>query len=402
MSVLKQEELLSLLSSSRLQEYGIKSEPLSEKLSRYLKQSATNQGEQPLGIIAALNNADTNGVLLQILKQKPIIVMEGIGILADALRAENRTLLLPAYGEELLRRDDLQRAAEQYQIELCAGLLDVRKHENSFIVHILTMAELAALVAGCYEPGVYVSVNGGTLTKYPANMTIREVLEKENVDTSQIKALELGYMLTGVESVDLPLGEAGITNGTINTISFAQCLVQEAESRLAASQKQSCGKCVFCREGLGQLRGMQGEIRQGKGKREHLEMIREIGEAMSSMCCCTLGEVSAKTALSALATFGDEFTAHIQKKLCPASRCFSATKTYIAPQACQGCQECVEVCPKGCIDGKKGFIHMIDTEECEQCGRCADICEYDAVITTAGKLPKLPDRLTKIGRFKKR
>ena len=55
-----------------------------------------------------------------------------------------------------------------------------------------------------------------------------------------------------------------------------------------------------------------------------------------------------------------------------------------------------------CIDGKSNYIHMIDDFECTKCGKCIAVCEEKAIIQTSGKLPKLPNRLTKVGRFKKR
>ena len=75
---------------------------------------------------------------------------------------------------------------------------------------------------------------------------------------------------------------------------------------------------------------------------------------------------------------------------------------YIDPNACTGCEECADVCPADAIEGKSGFIHMIDEFECTKCGKCIAACEEEAIIQTDGRLPKLPTRLTKVGKFKKR
>ena len=45
---------------------------------------------------------------------------------------------------------------------------------------------------------------------------------------------------------------------------------------------------------------------------------------------------------------------------------------------------------------------MIDEFDCDGCGKCMGVCEVEAIIKTSGKVPKLPNRLTKVGRFKKR
>ena len=60
------------------------------------------------------------------------------------------------------------------------------------------------------------------------------------------------------------------------------------------------------------------------------------------------------------------------------------------------------ICPKDCIEGKAKYIHMIDDFDCTKCGKCMEVCDEDAIVQTTGKLPKLPNRLTKVGKFKKR
>ncbi|MBQ5746785.1 MAG: hypothetical protein IIV81_02485, partial [Clostridia bacterium] len=80
----------------------------------------------------------------------------------------------------------------------------------------------------------------------------------------------------------------------------------------------SCGtysvnRCVFCREGLIQLEYMQKEITQARGKSNFADLTKEIGEAMCYNTLCTVGQVSAKIALSAFEKFGGEFDAHIKK-----------------------------------------------------------------------------------------
>ena len=69
---------------------------------------------------------------------------------------------------------------------------------------------------------------------------------------------------------------------------------------------------------------------------------------------------------------------------------------------CDGLGDCLPVCPVDAIEGKDGYIHMIDEFECTKCGKCISACENDAIIQTNGRLPKLPTRLTKCGKFKKR
>ena len=43
---------------------------------------------------------------------------------------------------------------------------------------------------------------------------------------------------------------------------------------------------------------------------------------------------------------------------------------------------------------------MIDEFDCTKCGKCIEACDYDAVIQTSGRVPKLPSRLIKCGKFR--
>jgi fumarate reductase flavoprotein subunit/NADH-quinone oxidoreductase subunit F len=167
---------------------------------------------------------------------------------------------------------------------------------------------------------------------------------------------------------------------------------------LAASGKQSCGKCVFCREGLIQLQYMHKEFTLGRGKAEYIDLIKEIGEGMLTQTPCTMGQQSAIPALTATEKFEAIYKAHIKKNC---DICFSKEAIYIDPKLCQGCGDCADVCPHDCIEGKAKFIHMIDDFDCDLCGKCIEACEYEAIIRTTGKVPKLPNKLTKVGRFKK-
>ena len=47
-------------------------------------------------------------------------------------------------------------------------------------------------------------------------------------------------------------------------------------------------------------------------------------------------------------------------------------------------------------------IRQIDEFECTKSGKCIAAREEEAIIQTDGRLPKLPTRLTKVGKFKKR
>ena len=105
---------------------------------------------------------------------------------------------------------------------------------------------------------------------------------------------------------------------------------------------------------------------------------------------------------SAPAIAGEEIDAHLRRHSCPAGQCTSYLSVYVDPQACQGCGDCIDVCPVGCIEGRDGFISMIDEFDCTKCGACVKACPEGAVKYAEGRVPPLPERLTRVGRFRRR
>lgn len=387
------QDVLNKIREANLSEYGIYAQPLFDRLMAAKTESAEEQKE--LGVVAALNNADTEHVLLTVLKEQPEKVMEGISIAAYALETEKKSLHIPEEETELF--ESLKDIAEKYGVELVTGIVNVRAAKGCAVLHIVTVKNLADLFDGNFEDGVYVSVNKEQLQKVATDKKIAEL-----IDTDDVKALYFGYEYHTPEAADITVGEAKITDGVIRVLTSKDCIVQECQKELLASRKTSCGKCVFCREGLIQLEHMQKEITEGRGKTEFIDLTKEIGEAMCYSTPCSMGQVSAKAALSATELFMKEYEEHIKKKNCPAGACTSFVNIYIDPSLCNGCGECMDVCPKDCIEGKAKYIHMIDDFDCTKCGKCMEVCEEDAIVQTTGKLPKLPNRLTKVGKFRKR
>lgn len=387
------QDVLNKIREANLSEYGIYAQPLFDRLMAAKTESAEEQKE--LGVVAALNNADTEHVLLTVLKEQPEKVMEGISIAAYALETEKKSLHIPEEETELF--ESLKDIAEKYDVELVTGIVNVRAAKGCAVLHIVTVKNLADLFDGNFEDGVYVSVNKEQLQKVATDKKIAEL-----IDTDDVKALYFGYEYHTPEAADITVGEAKITDGVIRVLTSKDCIVQECQKELLESRKTSCGKCVFCREGLIQLEHMQKEITEGRGKTEFIDLTKEIGEAMCYSTPCSMGQVSAKAALSATELFTKEYEEHIKKKNCPAGACTSFVNIYIDPSLCNGCGECMDVCPKDCIEGKAKYIHMIDDFDCTKCGKCMEVCEEDAIVQTTGKLPKLPNRLTKVGKFRKR
>jgi NADH-quinone oxidoreductase subunit F len=106
-------------------------------------------------------------------------------------------------------------------------------------------------------------------------------------------------------------------SGTVTAIASDTCAVEMAENAMSYVQTQSCGKCVFCREGTLQMSEIMRDIVQGKGNAQDLNLLVELGEAMRVSCICDLGRSAANPVLSSMKLFHHEYDAHIKEKRCP-------------------------------------------------------------------------------------
>ena len=396
-------EVIEKIASAGLKEYGVYAENLGNKMKRILSNSAKDEAAE-LIVAAGINNSDSNNVLLDLVKSNlSARILEGLAITGYALGANTLRLLLPEQETELAA--SLKEGADAYGITIENTFINGNAYREHGLFHIETMLAVAEVMEGTYVPGAYVSVNGKDLTKVAYGTKLTDLLSTAGVaDLEGVKAVEIGHGLyTAASAAEMIIdADTVLGNGAINTLGNDKCLMQEAEKRLLEARKTSCGKCTFCREGLNQIYGHITDITSGKGAKEGLAMMKEIGEAMTYSCNCSVGTVGADFVLGALEGFSSEFDAHIKKRTCPAGVCTCFTTIYIDPNLCEGCEECADVCPVDCIEGKAGHIHMIDEFDCTKCGKCIEACENEAIIQTSGRVPKLPTRLTKCGKFKKR
>ncbi len=386
---LTSDDVHKAIADTGLREYSLGRELLSDRIAAAVS-AGKEEGYTP-GVVCALYNSDTKAVLLPLLKDDTEKILKGISYAAIAVEADQAFLNIPDSADDLA--DQIAELCEKYNVTLEKGIVDVRARQGCLMMHIATAADLADCMEGEYKPGIYVAAEGAAPVKADAGMKVSEL-----VDAGSAKAVIAGKRILTPAEAELTLEEAAPEDGYLHAVGASECIIQAVSGQLTASGKQSCGKCVFCREGLIQLQFMLKEMTSGRGKQEHLDLIKEIGEGMCTSTPCTMGQQSALIALTSLEKFEPVYKEHIKKKC---SICFSKEAIYIDPKLCQGCTECADVCPKDCIEGKAKFIHMIDDFDCDLCGKCIEACEYDAIIRTTGKVPKLPNRLTKVGKFKR-
>lgn len=223
------------------------------------------------------------------------------------------------------------------------------------------------------------------------------------LETADVKAVLLGG-LRGTFLLPAQMADYEVTSDhlydSVTVYTGSECMAAVTARLMEEAWQASCGKCVLCREGTLQFKTIVSEMTQGKAKATDLEMLKEMGELIKVGAYCAFGKAMPGPLITALELFSGEFEEHIRKKSCPAGVCYQSEAVYvILPDLCNGCTDCIDECDEDAIEGKKGFIHMIDQDMCEGCGKCVSACEEAAIIKATGKLPKLPKKLTKAGKF---
>lgn len=94
------------------------------------------------------------------------------------------------------------------------------------------------------------------------------------------------------------------------------CPVDLTAAFLKMCHAQTCGKCVPCRIGLGQLSNLLDDILNGKGTTEHLTMLQETARVIESTADCAIGYTAAQMVLKGLDGFKEDFMEHILHNRC--------------------------------------------------------------------------------------
>jgi len=343
-------------------------------------------------VIGALFNADTDGVFEQLTKRNPHGLIAGLIAAKKVCGASEALLVLPREEGFAALRDAAAKADIAVAVR---DFLDVRAHKNDLLLHWATLAALSDLIVG--KPQNTLAAIGGELRDIAFGETLDSFLPTENV-----KALRIGAEFFTPEVLREPVRPDFFrAGGAIAIIGGDACIVQTASEQISALRRKCCGKCTLCREGLFQFAEIMCAISAGKSAPSELALADEIGGALKDAALCSVGKQAALSVLTALTNFKDELETHIRGKRCPAGRCMAFTTFYVNPVKCTGCGGCIDACPEDCIEGRPGYISMIDDLSCTKCGKCAEVCPEGAVVQTQNRKPKLPERLTKVGRLRR-
>ena len=94
------------------------------------------------------------------------------------------------------------------------------------------------------------------------------------------------------------------------------CPVDLAASFLKTCYAQSCGKCVPCRVGLGQLEKMLAQVLDGPADPGLLDIIERTAESIYFSADCAIGSEAARMILKGVRGFRDDYIEHINHGRC--------------------------------------------------------------------------------------
>lgn len=233
----------------------------------------------------------------------------------------------------------------------------------------------------------------GGLVEVDMGIPLRDIIYTIGGGTSSgkpFKAVQLGGPSGGCvpESLlDTPVDYESIAatgaimgSGGMVVMDADTCIVDVAKFFLTFTQKESCGKCTFCRIGTTRLLEILEKITAGRGDMSDLEELEDLSGKVKDLSLCGLGKTAPNPIVTTLRYFKNEYEEHIKDKKCRAGVCKELIDFSVIENACTGCHLCYKNCPVNAISGTPKEKHRIDQKICIKCGMCYEVCKYHAIF----------------------
>jgi len=214
----------------------------------------------------------------------------------------------------------------------------------------------------------------------------------------ELKALHVGGpsgCMVPVDLMDIPvtfesLKAKGLVMGSggVLVMDDKTCVVNTVRYFMEYVDKQSCGKCIPCREGTRRMAEILGSItrkpedEEGRTTLERFKgvmQLESLAEVMKDTSLCGLGQNAPNPVMSTLKYFRNEYEEHIFDRKCPSNSCTELRSWFIDVDMCTGCSICAKRCPSEAIIGTTRHPYFIVQEKCIGCGICYEVCKFSAV-----------------------
>jgi NADH-quinone oxidoreductase subunit F len=269
--------------------------------------------------------------LRKALDQMKAYNLHGSNILNSPFHAEIEILVMPTTGITG-HQVELFRCMDEHQplphILPADPVSSALKGRNVLVVNPESMASLATILGNessdAGQGSKVVTLTGSLVHKVvaevPHGMTVKTIIDSLGGGVSNgktIKAVQLGgpsgYFVTpnalnhaiGCNALDESCSSIG--SGTIEVLDSDASILNVAKDIMAYLQSQSCGKCVFCREGCLQMLTILEDISENKARPHDVELLVELGEEMRQASLCDFGRTAPNAVLSSIDLFRDEY-----------------------------------------------------------------------------------------------
>jgi len=240
------------------------------------------------------------------------------------------------------------------------------------------------------------------LIEVPMGTSLKDVIYKMAggvPEENELKAIHIGgpsgHLLPPAEAeveVDYDMmKEKGFSMGAggILLLDDKCCVIDMVRYFMDFAQKQSCGKCIPCREGTKRMSEILESIsRKPVDENNHTTLERfkgvmqleSLAAVMKDTSLCGLGQTASNPVLSGLKFFRAEFEEHIFDRNCRSNVCTELRTFYIDVSLCTGCGICEKKCPSDAIIGTQRHPYFIVPDKCTGCGICYEACKFTAVF----------------------